>query len=541
VKSTRLASEAQVKSRMFPKIRSWFALGAPLELLSPLSVLRVLYALLLLSWPVTAAVVGTSPSNFVAVAVVEVVTVAVWLVLLKIRTIGLRWCRVLMAFVAFEVVVLVGSGGGPLASFGYMLVLIPIAVAPALFLSLRAVVGQQLLVGALLWAATAAPWGIGRSAVIVGLETVGGLSASLTVILLAKTVQRRGGVDPDTGLPNGFGLADRVAGRKEADAFVVASVFVKGIGDAREALGYHVGTELLRRAVENLGQVLPADADIGRVDGDELVVIAGIGRAEGPSRTGADESAREMAETLRHAITAGRYLVDDIEVSLRANVGLAVAPWDGSDVPELIRRATLSARRAAGQGRAQVLWSGDEGALKASDLGLLARLGQASARGELSLAYQPQVATRSLQIVSTEALLRWDSDTLGSVPPGMFIPLAERTGLIDRLTRSGCSGRHWTPRCAGGAGVSRSRCRSTSRPCRSPSPTWRSGSSRSWRPGTFPRRASPSRSPRRPPSICCGPWRCCGRCTIGACGSRSTTSERATRRLPLCPICPSTS
>jgi EAL domain-containing protein (putative c-di-GMP-specific phosphodiesterase class I) len=83
-----------------------------------------------------------------------------------------------------------------------------------------------------------------------------------------------------------------------------------------------------------------------------------------------------------------------------------------------------------------VTWSGDEGALTAADLALLSRLRLAAENGELSMAYQPQVATSSGQIVSTEALLRWDSATLGSVSPGLFIPLAERTGLIDRLT-------HW--------------------------------------------------------------------------------------------------
>jgi len=434
VKSTRLASEAQVKSRLFPKTRSWFALGAPLELLSPLSVLRILYALLLVAWPVTAGMVGTTGTHgFVAVSTVELVTGTVWVVLLRIRNIGVRWCRVLMALVAFEAVVLVASGIGTLASFGYMLMLVPIAVAPALFLSLRAVLVQQFVVGGVLWVATAPRWGLGRSAVVVAFEVVGALSVSLTIILLTRTVQRRGGVDTDTGLPNGFGLADRVAGRGTTEALVVASVFLKGIGDAREALGYHVGTELLRRAVENLGQVLPAAADIGRVDGDELVVINRLGTA-GPNRAEADAQAQVLAETLREAITAGRYLVDDIEVSLRANVGLAVAPWDGDDVPELIRRATLSARKAAAQGRGHVTWSGDEGALTASDLALLAQLRLASERGELSLAYQPQVEVRSMRIVSAEALLRWGSVTLGSVPPGMFVPLAERTGLIDRLT-----------------------------------------------------------------------------------------------------------
>jgi hypothetical protein len=300
-----LAPEAQVKSRLFPKTRSWFALGAPLELLSPLSVLRVLYGLLLLAWPVTASVVGTTATNATAVVAIEAVTVAVWLVLLRIGNVTVGWCRILMALLAVEVVVLVASGAGTLASFGYMTVLIPVAPAPALFLSLRAVLGQQLLVGCALWAATAARWGVGRSAVIVCLETVGALSASLIVILLARCVQRRGGVDPDTVLPNGFGLADRVAGRSVTDTFVVASVFVKGIGDAREALGYHAGTELLRRTVENLGQVLPVDADIGRVDGDELVVIAGIGDSTGTTRASWDTRAGALAHTLGRAVSAG--------------------------------------------------------------------------------------------------------------------------------------------------------------------------------------------------------------------------------------------
>ena len=448
VKSTRLAAEAQVKSRLFPKIRSWFALGAPLELLSPLSVLRIVYPLLMMVWALTAGVVGTTGANVVALVVVEVVTVAIWLGLLKMRDIGLRWCRVLMVFVAFEVVVLVGTEADTLGSLGYLMTLVIIALAPALFLSLRTVLRQQLVVAGALWAATAVRWGVGRSAVIVVGVFLATMTASLTIILLAATVQRRGGVDPDTGLPNGFGLADR-AGRRQGKSFVVASVFLKGIGDAREALGYHVGTELLRRAVENLGQVLPADADIGRVDGDQLVVIAAVeapaveapavnagADSGGPSRQEADIQARALAALLREAITAGRYLVEDVEVSLRANVGLALAPWDGSDVPELIRRATLSATQAAAGGRAHVTWSGDEGALTAADLALLSRLRLAAENGELSMAYQPQVATSSGQIVSTEALLRWDSATLGSVSPGLFIPLAERTGLIDRLT-------HW--------------------------------------------------------------------------------------------------
>jgi hypothetical protein len=69
----------------------------------------------------------------------------------------------------------------------------------------------------------------------------------------------------------------------------------------------------------------------------------------------------------RGAVSAGRYLVGDIEVSLRTHVGLAVAPWDGTDVPELVRRASLRASRAAARGFSHLLWDGDSGEMTAGD------------------------------------------------------------------------------------------------------------------------------------------------------------------------------
>jgi EAL domain-containing protein (putative c-di-GMP-specific phosphodiesterase class I) len=72
--------------------------------------------------------------------------------------------------------------------------------------------------------------------------------------------------------------------------------------------------------------------------------------------------------------------------------------------------------------------------MTASDLGLLADLRLAIDKEELSLAYQPQITTASARLASVEALLRWRSPTHGNVSPSRFIPLAERTGLIGRLT-----------------------------------------------------------------------------------------------------------
>jgi EAL domain-containing protein (putative c-di-GMP-specific phosphodiesterase class I)/GGDEF domain-containing protein len=257
-----------------------------------------------------------------------------------------------------------------------------------------------------------------------------------------RTGKRQGAFDPDTGLPNGLGLARRLKMSVQATSFVVAVARLEGVGDARQALGHEVGIELLRRAVEDLGQVLPPAVFIGRVDGDELVIVS----SSGPNSSVGDEfhsfgesgdlktEAVTLARTLASAISAGRYLVGDIEVSLRTHVGLALAPRDGTDVPELVRRASLSAGRAATQGQAHLFWDGDFGAMTADDLALLADLRLAPDNGQLTLAYQPQIRAQSQRIEAVEALLRWTSPTYGVVSPSRFIPLAERTGLIDRLT-----------------------------------------------------------------------------------------------------------
>ena len=241
---------------------------------------------------------------------------------------------------------------------------------------------------------------------------------------------------------------------EDAGPLMLATVLLGGVDDARQALGYNVGIELLRRAVEDLGQVVPADTLIARVEADELVIARRLSRTTGPGVPGPGVpgpgvpgpgvrgpvpeevllAGQALAADLAQSIAAGRYLVDGIEVLLRAHIGLVFAPWDGVEVAELVRRASLNARRAAHDGVTTALWDGDRDAMTGEDLALLADLRLAVEHDELWLAYQPQVVASGGTVVSVEALLRWDSPVHGSIPPGRFIILAERTGLIDRLT-----------------------------------------------------------------------------------------------------------
>ena len=147
------------------------------------------------------------------------------------------------------------------------------------------------------------------------------------------------------------------------------------------------------------------------------------------------QTAIELAEHLADGIGSGRYLVDGIEVMLRAHIGLAIGPIDGVDATELIRRSSLSAARATAGGRPHARWDSTmTGAMTSADLALLADLRLASERGELWMAYQPQIDPETGATVAVEALIRWSSPAHGFVAPDVFIPLAERTGLVDRLT-----------------------------------------------------------------------------------------------------------
>jgi EAL domain-containing protein (putative c-di-GMP-specific phosphodiesterase class I) len=113
---------------------------------------------------------------------------------------------------------------------------------------------------------------------------------------------------------------------------------------------------------------------------------------------------------------------------------VVLAPWHGQEVSELVRRASLSAARAETAGSDVRLWDGRNGAMTREDLALLADLRLAAGQGELRLVYQPQVDARSGRTIAVEALLRWDSPVHGAVSPARLIPLAERTGLVGRLT-----------------------------------------------------------------------------------------------------------
>jgi predicted signal transduction protein with EAL and GGDEF domain len=437
VTSLSLAGRVPVRNRLFPKTRSWIALGLPLELISPLSVLRIILALAAIVWPVLCWVPGVPPAARWAAMVSGVSCAAIWCVLLRVRTVGRRMSVMLTGLVAVGGgTVLFTSGRSDLRTEN-LLMLIVMLIFTGMFLQARSCLALQAVLTVGVGLAWGRPGGVANGMAVALAATVGLGSVTLAVKLLVNSARRHAVVDADTGLVNGAGLSRQLE-TKGQRSFTVAVISLTGVPEVREALGHRVGAELIRRAVEDLGQVAPVGALFGRVEGDELVVCVPLRDppevGPSPALVAATEEAGGLADMLLAVVSAGRYLIGDIEITLGAHVGLALAPWDGTDPAEVVRRAALSARRARASGQRWQMWSGTNGSLTAEDLALLAELRLAGERGELRLVYQPQTDAGSGAVLGVEALIRWDSPRLGAVPPGRFIPLAERTGLIARLT-----------------------------------------------------------------------------------------------------------
>jgi EAL domain-containing protein (putative c-di-GMP-specific phosphodiesterase class I) len=131
------------------------------------------------------------------------------------------------------------------------------------------------------------------------------------------------------------------------------------------------------------------------------------------------------------AETTRPYYVGQHELATGASIGIAIYPDNGADMVELLRNADAAMYAAKQAGRNRCQFYSHHMNARASELLQLERdLRYAVERGELHLAYQPQIGIATGEIVGMEALARWRHPKLGEVPPDRFIPLAEESGLI---------------------------------------------------------------------------------------------------------------
>ena len=245
--------------------------------------------------------------------------------------------------------------------------------------------------------------------------------------------------DTLTGLPNRM-MATEALGEamRYADQWRTKCAFLmidldrfKSVNDT---LGHLVGDQLLARVSERLKNLVTDNELCGRLGGDEFAVVI----RDASDHTRVARVAEAVIESLSRP-----YEIDHHTLYIGASVGSAIGPRDGTTVETLMRNADLALYRSKEEGGGQhfgyepVLHAHAEERRK-----LEFSMRRALERNEFVLHYQPVVDTLDEQIVSFEALIRWNSEEHGMVSPAKFIPLAEDTRLIvpigDWVLREAC-------------------------------------------------------------------------------------------------------
>ena len=256
-----------------------------------------------------------------------------------------------------------------------------------------------------------------------------------------EALRQRALSDPLTGLPNRVLFEDRLAqackrhdraaaaarkagGGREVPRFAVLFVDLDGFKPVNDVLGHAAGDQVLQEAARRL-RVTGRDNDtVARIGGDEFLLLA-----EG---LGGLSDATALADRLVKRL-ARAFEVDGRRVHVSASVGVVVYP-DHGQREQLVTRADAAmyaAKRAGGNTRAVFEPRMDEAG--AERLNLHNELRMAIERNQLKLHYQPKIDSNTGQIRGVEALLRWTHPERGNVSPVVFIPIAERFGLINEI------------------------------------------------------------------------------------------------------------
>ncbi len=192
-----------------------------------------------------------------------------------------------------------------------------------------------------------------------------------------------------------------------------------------DTLGHPIGDKLLKEVAFRLSTVIHPHDMITRFGGDEFVVLQTIT----DRRQDADWLAQRLARTLNEP-----FEIDGHRIDIGASIGIAMAPTDGIDADELLKKADMAmyaAKNSGGGGHRFFAMDMEEAVQERRALELDLR--DALGTDQFRLNYQPLVDLRTGRVTTCEALMRWKHPVRGEVPPAVFIPIAEETGMIVAL------------------------------------------------------------------------------------------------------------
>jgi diguanylate cyclase (GGDEF)-like protein len=237
--------------------------------------------------------------------------------------------------------------------------------------------------------------------------------------------------DTLTGLPNRAFLQRRlttaldevVDGRSPGAAVMILDL--DGFKEVNDTLGHQQGDHLLVEVAARLTTAVDTAGTVARLGGDEFaVLLGGTDDEDKVIRVG-----RRILRALEHPIA-----LDGMEVEVGGSLGVALAPLHATDPAVLLKRADLAMYDAKASTHGLRVYEPDLDTTNPRRLTLVSELRAGLASGQVQVYAQPQARLLDGQVVGVEALARWEHPELGAVTPDEFIPIAERSGLINPLT-----------------------------------------------------------------------------------------------------------
>jgi diguanylate cyclase (GGDEF)-like protein/PAS domain S-box-containing protein len=242
-----------------------------------------------------------------------------------------------------------------------------------------------------------------------------------------KMLEQMAHFDMLTSLPNRSLMIDRLnqalsLAKRHSKYVAVMLLDLDRFKEVNDTLGHDVGDKLLVEASDRLTNKLRESDTVARIGGDEFVVI--LPEISHPN------NAAHIAQKFVKALSTPFHL-DGHKLYISASIGIAMYPGDGTEPDSLVKNSDTAMYHAKAQGKNNFKFFTEDINKSTVERFLLEnRFRQALDKLEFRLNYQPKIDLATGKIAGMEALLRWYHPEQGNVKPGLFIPLAEETGLV---------------------------------------------------------------------------------------------------------------